>query len=184
MTTDLHAQVGWSPPRPVGAVLGAAPRVIPQDGQPPPSASPASVAAQATSLHPSLPQPVRYTGLEGQARATVAPPAYDRPSTIDKDVTCGYVPPAQCVSRRVPGEARFRWSAADGATPSGSVSVGSNPAGGTGKRHKFEHSDNLEAESRQAGDLRQCSALPGPCARYVPGGRHQRRKSLLSRIRR
>src|SRR5215468_5918812 len=34
---------------------------------------------------------------------------------------------------------RFRWSGLDGATPSGAVSAGSNPVGGTGQRHKFEH---------------------------------------------
>ena len=35
------------------------------------------------------------------------------------------------------------WSAPSGGLPSGAVSAGSNPAGGTGQRHKLEHSDNL-----------------------------------------
>ena len=38
---------------------------------------------------------------------------------------------------------RFRRSGACTATPSEAVSAGSNPAGGTGQRHKFEHCDNL-----------------------------------------
>ena len=37
MTTDLHAQVGWSPPPPVGTGSGSAPGFMPQDGQPPPN---------------------------------------------------------------------------------------------------------------------------------------------------
>jgi hypothetical protein len=39
------------------------------------------------------------------------------------------------------------------------VSAGSNPVGGTGQRYKFEHSDNLEAESCQVNDLRQCQPI-------------------------
>ena len=55
--------------------------------------------------------------------------------------------------------ARFRWSAPGGATPSGAVSAGSNPAGGTAQRHKFEHSDNLGAPRRRRCDLRQRKAV-------------------------
>jgi hypothetical protein len=46
------------------------------------------------------------------------------------------------------------------------VSAGSNPAGGTGQRHKFEHSDNLRAARPRACDLpkrrRVPDLAPGP----------------------
>ena len=51
-------------------------------------------------------------------------------------------------------------SSGERATASGAVSAGSNPAGGTVQRHKFEHSDNLESTGRQACDLRQRGAVP------------------------
>jgi hypothetical protein len=46
------------------------------------------------------------------------------------------------------------------ATLSGAVSAGSNPAGGTGQRHKFEHSDNLERLRCQRCDLRKRGRVP------------------------
>src|SRR6516162_6506393 len=63
----------------------------------------------------------------------------------------------------------FRRPEAYTATLSGAVSAGSNPAGGTVQRHKFEHLDNLVRIKARAPDLRQCSAVSGPCARYAPG---------------
>jgi hypothetical protein len=56
--------------------------------------------------------------------------------------------------------ARFRWSSTCTATDSGAVSAGSNPAGGTGQRHKFEHSDNLDLPGFQRGDLRKRGTVP------------------------
>jgi hypothetical protein len=46
-------------------------------------------------------------------------------------------------------------SSGERATASGAVSAGSNPAGGTGQRHKFEHFDNLERLRCQRCDLRK-----------------------------
>jgi len=46
--------------------------------------------------------------------------------------------------------ARFRRPGACTATASGDVSAGSNPAGGTVQRHKFEHFDNPRPTRRQA----------------------------------
>jgi hypothetical protein len=54
------------------------------------------------------------------------------------------------------------------ATLSGAVSVGSNPTGGTGQRHKFEHSDNLEPRWRQACDLRQRGVVPDLVSNACP----------------
>jgi len=79
--------------------------------------------------------------------------------------------------------ARFRWSAPGGATPSGAVSAGSNPAGGTAQTHKFEHSDNLGPTGRQPCDLRQCSALPDLAPDMRPESRHQLGRGLFSRTR-
>ena len=45
-------------------------------------------------------------------------------------------------------------SSGERATASGAVSAGSNPAGGTGQRHKFEHPDNLDASQPWVCDLR------------------------------
>ena len=60
----------------------------------------------------------------------------------------------------------FRWSGACTATASGAVSAGSNPAGGTAQRHKFEHSDNLGPVRCRACDLhkrrRVLYLAPGP----------------------
>jgi hypothetical protein len=39
--------------------------------------------------------------VQGKAHRAVAPPACERPSAVGKDVTCGYPPRAQYVSRRV-----------------------------------------------------------------------------------
>ena len=46
--------------------------------------------------------------------------------------------------------ARLGRSERYGETDSGAVSAGSNPAGGTAQRHKFEHSANLEPVQRRA----------------------------------
>jgi hypothetical protein len=51
---------------------------------------------------------------------------------------------------------RFRWSGACTATLSGAVSAGSNPAGGTGQRHKFEHLDNLGRAKARASHAMTC----------------------------
>jgi hypothetical protein len=56
--------------------------------------------------------------------------------------------------------ARFRWSGTYTATDSGAVSAGSNPAGGIGQRHKFEHSGNLERLQCQRCDLRKRGRVP------------------------
>jgi hypothetical protein len=53
----------------------------------------------------------------------------------------------------------FRWSGPHTATDSGAVSAGSNPAGGTGQRHKFEHFNNLEWLQCQRCDLRKRDAF-------------------------
>jgi hypothetical protein len=45
-------------------------------------------------------------------------------------------------------------------TDSGAVITGSNPAGGTGQRHKFEHSNNLERLQCQRCDLRKRGRVP------------------------
>jgi hypothetical protein len=45
-------------------------------------------------------------------------------------------------------------SSGERATASGAVSAGSNPAGGTGYRHKFEHPNNLDASQPRVCDLR------------------------------
>ena len=51
--------------------------------------------------------------------------------------------------------ARFGRSELYRETDSGAVSAGSNPAGGTAQRHKFELSNNLESAGRQPCDLRK-----------------------------
>ena len=70
------------------------------------------------------------------------------------------------------------------ATPSGAVSAGSNPAGGTGQRPKFEHSNNLGPTRRQPCELRRCSALPDLAPDTRPESRRQPEKGLLSSTRR
>jgi hypothetical protein len=51
-------------------------------------------------------------------------------------------------------------SSGERATASGAVSAGSNPVGGTGQRHKFEHSDNLQRLPCQRCDLRKRGRVP------------------------
>jgi hypothetical protein len=62
----------------------------------------------------------------------------------------------RCNFQHPPGaEARsFIASEAYTATLSGAVSAGSNPAGGTGQRHKFEYPNNLDASQPWVCDLR------------------------------
>ena len=80
--------------------------------------------------------------------------------------------------------ARFRWSDTYTATDSGAVSAGSNPAGGTGQRHKFEHLNNLVLTKDRVPDLRRCSDLPGLAPDTCPENRHQPGRGLFSRTRR
>jgi hypothetical protein len=63
--------------------------------------------------------------------------------------------------RDAPPPTRFRWSTPDSATPSGAVSAGSNPVGGTDQRHKFEHFDNLGPSSEGNGRRRLTSPVAG-----------------------
>jgi hypothetical protein len=51
-------------------------------------------------------------------------------------------------------------SSGERATASGAVSAGSNPAGSTTQRHKFEHSGNLGRTEARAPDLRRCGRAP------------------------
>ena len=130
------------------------PASCPQDGQPPAqeSAGPRS-PARASSLHAIPAVAGAVYRVEGQAHATVAPRLVktigDRQG---RDLRLS-APCPICVQKGLPW-ARLRWSALDGATPSGAVSAGSSPAGGTGQRHKFEHSDNLDPSQPWACDLR------------------------------
>jgi hypothetical protein len=74
----------------------------------------------------------------------------------------------------------FRWSGACRATLSGAVSAGSNPAVGTGQRHKFEHSDNLGLTQPQACDLRQRRDVPDLAPESPPEAEPSRGKSQLT----
>jgi hypothetical protein len=75
--------------------------------------------------------------------------------------------------------ARLRRPGACTAILSGAVCAGSNPAGGTGQRHKSEHSDNPGPTGRQACDLRKRGRVrhlaPDP-----PGQRAARRQTCCS----
>jgi hypothetical protein len=90
MTTGLHAQVGWSPRRPVGSGLGSAPRRH-AAGWPVAAQEPAGPRspARAFSWHVTPAAAGVATGLEGQAHATIALPACEGPSAVGKGVTCG-----------------------------------------------------------------------------------------------
>jgi hypothetical protein len=76
--------------------------------------------------------------------------------------------------------ARLRWPGACTATLSGAVSVGSNPTGGTGQRHKFEHSDNLGLTQPQACDLRQRRDVPDLAPESPPEAEPSRGKPQLT----
>ncbi len=80
-------------------------------------------------------------------------------------------------------QARFRRPGAYTATLSGAVSAGSNPAGGTGQRHKFEHSDILERKAARpatCGNAQPFRTLRPIRARKADTGQ---KRGLLSRIR-
>jgi hypothetical protein len=69
---------------------------------------------------------------------------------------------------------RFRWSGACTATLSGAVSAGSNPAGGTVQRHKFEHLDNLGRAKARASHAMTCGNAR-PLLDLAPGTRPESR---------
>ena len=71
-------------------------------------------------------------------------------------------------------------SSGERATASGAVSAGSNPAGGTGQRHKFEHSANSPLAWLRACDLQQPRAVPDRTPDTCPDPL-QMNKSLLLR---
>jgi hypothetical protein len=62
--------------------------------------------------------------------------------------------PAPVTPRSGFPRARLPSSETHAAAASGAVSAGSNPAGGTGQRHKFEHPNNLDASQPWVCDLR------------------------------
>src|SRR5215471_15643981 len=74
----------------------------------------------------------------GQAHSAAAPPAGDRPSSGRQGYDLRLSAPCPIRVQTGAPRARFRWSGPGGATPSGAVSAGSNPAGGTTQKHKFE----------------------------------------------
>jgi hypothetical protein len=83
---------------------------------------------------------------------------------------------------------RFRWSGACTATLSGAVSAGSNPAGGTGQRHKFEHFtilDRLSVRLLTCGNADVFRTLPPvrPRSRTQPGGSPAQRRNLTTATR-
>jgi hypothetical protein len=77
--------------------------------------------------------------------------------------------------------ARFRRSELYRETDSGAVSAGSNPAGGTAQRHKFELSDNLGPIECQACDLRKRRRVRGLGPRSAPGTRTPAEESPAQR---
>ena len=95
------------------------------------TASAASVTAMSVLIcGPASPAGAVYQ-VQGQAHAAAAPPACKRPSGSWQGRLSALCPIR--VQQGLP-RARFRWSVSGGAAPSGAVSAGSNPAGGT----KFE----------------------------------------------
>ena len=126
MTTDRHAQVGWPPSRPTGTGSGAAPRRHAARWP----AGPRS-PARASSWHVIPAAAGAVYREKGEAHAAVAPPACE--GTIggrqERDLRLSALCPIR-VQKGLP-QARFRWSGPGGATPSGAVSAGSNPVGGT-----------------------------------------------------
>ena len=78
--------------------------------------------------------------------------------------------------------ARLGRSERYGATDSGAVSAGSNPVGGTGQRHKFEHSDNLERLQCQRCDLRKRGRVPDLAPYTCPTAKAGPANCLLSSI--
>ena len=175
MTTDRHAQVGWPPSRPTGTGSGAAPRRHAARWP----AGPRS-PARASSWHVIPAAAGAVYREKGEAHAAVAPPACE--GTIggrqERDLRLSALCPIR-VQKGLP-QARFRWSGPGGATPSGAVSAGSNPVGGTGQRHKFEHSDNLGATKARACDLRKRRHVPDLAPGPPPEAGPQPRKAQLS----
>ena len=102
LTTDLHAQVGWSPPRLAENWIGFNARRH-AAGCPAAIQEPAGrrSPARASAWRPSPAAAGAVDRVEGQAHVAAAPPACERSSAVGKDVTCGYLPRAQYVSRRV-----------------------------------------------------------------------------------
>ena len=112
MTTDLHAQVGWSPPRLAEIWIGLSARRhaagCPAAVQEP--AGPRS-PARASAWRPSPAAAGAVDRVEGRAHVAAAPPACERSSAVGTAVTCGYPHRVRCVSRRV---SRGRVSAGQG----------------------------------------------------------------------
>ena len=162
MTTDLHAEVGWSRPR---LELDRVQR--PASGRRMASHRPGASRASGHLGERAHGAPARRGGavdpVEDKAHVAVAPLACDRPSGGRQGRDLRLSVPCPIRVQQGPLRARFRWSGPGGATPSGAVSSGSNPAESTGQRHKIEHFDNLEPNKRQACDLRQRGAAPTRC---------------------
>jgi Substrate binding domain of ABC-type glycine betaine transport system len=82
-------------------------------------------------------------------------------------------------SHRTPTRSRFARSKGGRAFPSGAVSAGSNPTGGTGQRHKFEHSNNLDPPKCQPRDLGKRRSVPDLSPEPPPGSRTPAAESLV-----
>jgi hypothetical protein len=141
----MDRPLGWSPSRPPELDWFSAPASYRMMASYSPRASWALVARAGVLIAPipAAASAVYRVGGSGSRDGRCS--ACERPSAIGRGRDLRLSAPCPMRVQKGPPQARFRWSAPDGATPSRAVSAGSNPAGGTGQRNKFEHSDNLDA---------------------------------------
>ena len=122
------------------------------------SNGPWQVSHPAQPFFPSSPARLSCACNTGQTQHAHQPPPESRSA---RSPLAPRRPPQPRSCRLRPIHARVRHQRARlgrseryGATDSGAVSAGSNPVGGTGQRHKFEHPNNLDASQPWVCDLR------------------------------